>query len=326
MDHRDQRQTGRHSCEWQDSKYSGGQRMVIHTKMPKKDQNSVLFDSMTHHSPAVILAWKIAAFEALHAHSEFIEKEHLLIGLYSIEKVLSLADFHRNPKIARAILEEKDALEFPLRQSGMDAMVFRRRVRHALPKGYASYGGAIIHRSSRCRECFRRAALLSNGKEVTCIQVLNAILEDPGEIIGKVINDGTAGVDQVRPVSTRMLQSLHQFTKGREQKERLVHEIEHTRHTLALAPRDSAESGVLKLEILKKTLFLARICLDIHDIGNLLVFLKELNKDAGVSPCILENVIGQLEYLQKEGIYMETRSCDLIRTILDNIEHGIRRR
>lgn len=294
--------------------------------MKKNDRDIVPVDSMTHPSPAVIMAWKIAAFEALHAHSEFIEKEHLLIGLYSIEKVLSRADFDRNPEIAKAILEEKDALEFPLHQSGMDAMAFRRRVRRALPKGNASYGGAIIHRSSRCKVCFRRAALLSNGKEVTCIHVLIAILEDPGEIIQEIMNKASAGVDQFRPASTWMLQSLHKLTKESEQKERLVHEIEYTRHTLSLAPRDSAQFGFLELEILKKTLFLARTCLDIHDIGNLLLSLKELNEDARESNHILENVIGQLEYMQKEGIYLETRSSDQIRTILDNIERGMLRK
>lgn len=281
---------------------------------------------MTRHSPAVILAWKIAAFEALRAHSEFIEKEHLLIGLFSIEKVLSRDDFYRNPKIAKVILEEKDALDFPLRQSGMDAMGFRRRVRHALPKGYAPYGGAIIHRSSRCKECFRRAALLSNGKEVTCIQVLNAILDDPGEILQEIMRDGSAAVERAQGVSTRMLHSLYQYTRDREQKERLVHDIEHRRHTLSLTPRNSTQFGVLKLEILKKTLFLARICLDIHNISNLLLSLKELNEDAGESDPILGNVISQLEYMQKEGIFLETRSSDQIRAILDNIERGILRR
>lgn len=40
-------------------------------------------------SPGADLAWRIAAHEAVVSGYKFIEKEHLLIGIVSLEKVIS---------------------------------------------------------------------------------------------------------------------------------------------------------------------------------------------------------------------------------------------
>jgi len=48
---------------------------------------------MAEFSIGVGLAWQIAASEAVNSHSEFIEKEHVLIGTLSIEKESNYDNF-----------------------------------------------------------------------------------------------------------------------------------------------------------------------------------------------------------------------------------------
>ena len=81
-------------------------------------------------SPAVELAWQVAATEAAAAGHAEIAPAHLLIGLLSLEKVLRLRLEPELPAAALAsIREERAALAEVLSGAGLDAAELRRAVR-----------------------------------------------------------------------------------------------------------------------------------------------------------------------------------------------------
>ena len=66
-----------------------------------------------------------------------------------------------------------------------DTRELRRNVRIRLVQGYSTPPkGSIIHRNQECKQIFKRAVELAANEKITCTHLLNAILENPGEIIG----------------------------------------------------------------------------------------------------------------------------------------------
>jgi hypothetical protein len=255
-------------------------------------------------SPAAVLAWKIAMFEALLTGSKFLEKEHLLIGLFSLEKVINLDDLTRNVPIAQKILHERDILDLSLKKTHMDAAAFRRNVRRALPRGEKPANVKIIHRSSDCRKYFDRAVILANGNEIACIHLLNAILENPGprilNILEPITNDGAR---QAAPVITmEMTQAIQKFRNDEEQKRHLQSDITMSRHSLETLSPGSSRSLRLRKEVWKKTIHVARLSLELHDLLSLTSALRDLIESAGDIKNQLLNLITQLDYMQNEGI------------------------
>lgn len=280
---------------------------------------------MTHLSPAAVMAWKIAMLEALKSGSEYLEKEHLLIGLYSLEKVLTLKDLHRDPRASKQVLEEKDALDFPLCNAGLDATIFRRMIRTTLSPGKVTGKEKILHRSLDCRNCFERAATLANGKEVNCVHLFNAILENPGLKILKVVEQASPhGTGAAAPsLSIQMTRALHQFRMTQDNKEHILHDIDKFQHTLTTLPRDSERYANLKRELSKKTIQLALACLDLHELSQLVHSLKYLSSESVQFRPELMGFIPQLEYMQREGIRIGISSSDLIRCVLKKLESEI---
>ena len=276
---------------------------------------------MTRLSPAAVLAWKMAAFEALREQSEFIEKEHLLIGLYSLEKVLGIKDFARAAKAAQTVLEEKDALDFPLCNSGMDPVTLRRRIRQAIPRGVSRHESKTIHRSRECKNIFSRAEQMAQGYDVTCIHLLSAILESPGQIILNVIENApvVGTVAGGRTVTATIMQSVKEFQTAQEWKKNLSGEIEHSRRTLPSVSRDSEHYRQLKRDLTKMTARLALICIDTNDLSGLIQALRSLSHDTSVSHQELLDLMPQLEYMNKEGIWMGEQTKKRIKEVLSGI-------
>jgi ATP-dependent Clp protease ATP-binding subunit ClpC len=82
------------------------------------------------------MAWQIAAGEARVAKHQYIEKEHILIGICSLEKVLRRLE-PATPQVAQAFLVEREAVEDMLRAFELDPTQLRRQVRERL--GVGSY-------------------------------------------------------------------------------------------------------------------------------------------------------------------------------------------
>ncbi len=147
-------------------------------------------------SAAAGLAWRIAAGEAATARHQFIEREHLLIGLCSLHKTLGFVRFLKAETIPiEGIRAEADAVEDALAAMGISSVSLRRGVRSRLRPGHARHADLAIHRSEACREIFKRAGEASEragAGEIAAPVLLATVLEDPGPVISAVLS--AAGV------------------------------------------------------------------------------------------------------------------------------------
>lgn len=149
---------------------------------------------------AAAKAWDIAAVEAAASKSGLIEKEHVLIGIMSLDKAMDSPD-------SGPIKAERDAVQNVLdgasdRPVPHPAAVIRRSLRKAVEGGAGPARPGVLHRSAECRAVFRRAGELSRTKStVSCLHLLAAILEGPGPAIEASL--AAAGIrvrDLVEPV------------------------------------------------------------------------------------------------------------------------------
>ncbi len=150
-------------------------------------------------------AWDVAAEEAARSGCRSIEKEHLLIGVLSLEKVLATAE----GETSRTMKAENDAIHNVLEgvcspPSPALAQTLRRAVRRTLVVAAEKAPGArVLHRSENSKAVFRRAGELSYSKgEITCLHLLAAILENPGPAIELALaSAGTSAQEMDEPVS-----------------------------------------------------------------------------------------------------------------------------
>lgn len=141
------------------------------------------------------LAWQIAAGEAAAAKHQFIEKEHILIGICSLEKLLILnaEESGLKPQERQAVQVEHDVIEDVLRGFELDSTRLRRLLRKRLGDGNYKHTEKVIHRSEACKRIFIRAdELAASTGEISCLHLLAAILEKPGGVLSSVLAE--AGV------------------------------------------------------------------------------------------------------------------------------------
>jgi ATP-dependent Clp protease ATP-binding subunit ClpC len=138
-------------------------------------------------STGATAAWQIAAAEAGGAKHQYIEKEHLLIGIYSLEKVLMAAGQLRlDPRTVQALRTEYRTIDCP----GIYAAQLRRQIRSKLGAGNYQHTGNVIHRSETCKNIFKRADELAVSLQTfSCLHLLAALLEDPGDTISSVLHE-----------------------------------------------------------------------------------------------------------------------------------------
>jgi len=144
---------------------------------------------MSNLSIGVNLAWQIAAGEAADKQTEFIEKEHILIGIFSLEKIFTAEGIKE--KIGgdlKAFEIEYFALEDTIKSVGLNMTDLRRGLRNKVSRGNFAPRENVIHRSNDCKGYFERAQELGKG-HVNLLTFLIAILERPGEIIGTVLKE-----------------------------------------------------------------------------------------------------------------------------------------
>ena len=144
---------------------------------------------MTELSLPANFAWQVAAQEAAAAQFEFIEPEHILIGICSLEK---LDESKIDPAEKVGLLAEKAAIE--LRLNGVDPTQVRRSLRMELGDGHYARTEKTVHRSPACKQVFEHAAtnLVGSPRVVTCNLLFEAVLAQPTPIITKVLK--AAGV------------------------------------------------------------------------------------------------------------------------------------
>jgi len=143
-------------------------------------------------SVGVHMVWRIAAWEVGAARHQYIEKEHILIGICSLEKVVTLdvGETRLTPQTLQALEAVHDNIESLLGMFELDETRLRRQVREKLGQGNYEHIEKIIHRSENCKKVFNRAhELATSGGEISCFHLLAAILEEPGDVIGTIFDE-----------------------------------------------------------------------------------------------------------------------------------------
>ena len=137
------------------------------------------------------LAWQIAVWEAGIAKHQYIEKEHILIGICSLEKVLMHGGrIKLDSQTRQALQVEYKAIEDVLHEYKIDSTHLRRKVRDKLEEGNYQHTEQVIHRSEACKEVFKRAEEFAvSAGDISCIHLLAAILKEPGDIISSVLEE-----------------------------------------------------------------------------------------------------------------------------------------
>lgn len=141
-------------------------------------------------STAVDTAWQLAVWEASTAKSEFIEKEHAVIGLLSLGKVAAGKpdDMKLNREQWNSLRAEWAALQEVFAECSLDATSMRREVRKRINKGTHQHTENVIHRSKECKAFFQiAAALAADFQEISSLHLLSAIIGEPGDLLDKLL-------------------------------------------------------------------------------------------------------------------------------------------
>jgi len=135
-----------------------------------------------------MLVWRVAEFEARHAKASTIEPPHLLLSLCKVVD-LDLPEFiskeapDRN-EILEEMLREVRKLKTVFRTAGLDAKIFRRKLRRTLPEPRFSLDDSKrLRRSPTAKQIFadaERYAQLGNGV-VFPVHLLYAVLQAKDE-------------------------------------------------------------------------------------------------------------------------------------------------
>jgi ATP-dependent Clp protease ATP-binding subunit ClpC len=145
-------------------------------------------------------AWDLAAEEAARSKQRFIEKEHLLIGILSLDKAMEAA----GEAELKTLKSEHDAIENVLEGTcggPSPAAALRRALRKSLGGDDKEPDRRMMHRSEECKSIFRRAGVLSRSKgEVTSLHLMAAVLEIQGPVIEAALSGlGARAADLLEP-------------------------------------------------------------------------------------------------------------------------------
>jgi ATP-dependent Clp protease ATP-binding subunit ClpC len=144
---------------------------------------------VTKLSIGAVAAWQLAVWEAAWLKHQCVEKEHLLCGILSLEKLLNAENQGFDAKTREALKREHDDVIAVLRVFGLDPVKFRRRIRSVMGKGSFEHTEKVIHRSEECKRVFAGAGEIAGTRrtEVNCLVLLASILRDPGRVIPAVL-------------------------------------------------------------------------------------------------------------------------------------------
>jgi len=141
---------------------------------------------MKHLSCGASIAWQFAAGEASAGNYEFIQKNHVFVGMLGIEKIVFLSPekLNLNNTDWQAVKVENAKLSKTLELLTINPKQMRRWIRSELGDGGFQHIEPVVHRSGKCKRMFKRAeSLAAQDSEITCFHLLAAIMEEPGQII-----------------------------------------------------------------------------------------------------------------------------------------------
>ena len=160
---------------------------------------------MTDFSIGIDYGWQAAANEAVRTQHEFIEPEHLFVGICKLGHLASLNDWSEIgiPADARTALKaEAKAVAAVFQQTTHDRTALYRDVRKRLGAGtYSKKGRKAISRSPECRLLFERARRLASDADfVSSLHLLLALVEAQGTGIAAALAERPPGAEALKKV------------------------------------------------------------------------------------------------------------------------------
>ena len=162
------------------------------------------------HSDSLIFVWQVAELEARRLHAEFIEPNHLLIGLCKIVDLdlpsLVTKETPDRNDVLEELLREVRRVRTVFRTAGVDACKLRRKLRRTcegsqdalVPKGR-------LHRTQASKDVFSDAEHFAEiaGSAVLPIQLLYALLLSKDGERDEVLSDEGIAVKRFQDAAKR---------------------------------------------------------------------------------------------------------------------------
>lgn len=112
---------------------------------------------MINYSIGVRFAWEISSYEAVNKKSPFIEIDHIMLGILSLDKIASNLKNLVETDLDN-FLYEKDNLYSKLIQNQINITSLRRKLRQLIPFGEGISSDGTFHRSYECKQMFAASA------------------------------------------------------------------------------------------------------------------------------------------------------------------------
>jgi ATP-dependent Clp protease ATP-binding subunit ClpC len=146
-------------------------------------------------SNGLSVAIQMTALETIESKKQYMEKEHLLIGICSVKKAVDSrgrlrfkADLN-NPAVYNEVLAESNMIESVMKKFNLDSTQLRRQVRDSLIKGNYIHKEKLVYPGVGYSNVYRQAFKLAEAStEVLCLHMLAAIMKDPGFIIKSILD------------------------------------------------------------------------------------------------------------------------------------------
>ena len=153
------------------------------------------------HSISVDIAWQIAAWETASVSLEFIDKEMMLVGILSLEKVAAgkQDELGLDQNQWSQVKVESDALLEVFQHFKFNVTSTRRTLRQSKGTGNFRSNDNVVHRSEECKKIFNLAESLAGDNGILNVLILMAaIVADPGEKIGQILKDAEVEIVEFR--------------------------------------------------------------------------------------------------------------------------------
>ncbi len=146
-------------------------------------------------SKGLSVAIQMTALETIESKRQYMEKEHLLIGICSVKKAIDSrgrlrfkADLN-NPTIYNEVLAESNMIDSVMKKFNLDPTQLRRQVRDSIIKGNYIHKDKLVYPGVGYSNVYRQAFKLAEASpEVLCLHMLAAIMKDPGFIIKSILD------------------------------------------------------------------------------------------------------------------------------------------
>jgi ATP-dependent Clp protease ATP-binding subunit ClpC len=155
-------------------------------------------------SNGLSVAIQMTALETINSKKQYMEKEHLLIGICSLKKAIDSRGRFRfkadlnDSKIYNEVLSEHNMVEDVLKKFGLDPTLLRRQLRNKIIIGFYIHKDNLVYPGIGYSNVYRQAFKLAEiSEEVLCLHALAALMQDPGEIIKSIFDGVNIGMAEI---------------------------------------------------------------------------------------------------------------------------------